>query len=158
MKIFIGSDHAGFGLKEKLKPYLVSLGHTVEDKGAHEYNEDDDYPDFIIPVAHEVSLHPNEVRGIILGGSGEGEAMAANKFRNVRAVVYYGRGEYVVKDESESIIRLSRLHNNSNVLSIGARFITEEDMENAVKAWLETEFLTDPKYQRRIDKMERIHE
>jgi len=158
MKIFIGSDHAGFGLKEKLKSLLVSLGHTVEDKGAHEYNEGDDYPNFIIPVAREVSLHPNDVRGIILGGSGQGEAMAANKFRNVRAAVYYGQGEYVVKDESESIIRLSRLHNNSNILSIGARFVTEEDAEKAVKAWLETEFLTDPKYQRRIDKMERIHE
>lgn len=158
MKIFIGSDHAGFGLKEKLKPYLISLGHTVEDKGAHEYNEDDDYPDYIIPVAHEVSLHPNEVRGIILGGSGEGEAMAANKFRGVRATVYYGKAEYIINDESESIIKISRMHNNSNVLSIGARFTTEEDMKETVKVWLETEFLANPKYQRRIDKMERIHE
>jgi len=158
MKIFVGSDHAGFGLKEKLKPYLESLGHEVIDKGALEYSEDDDYPDFIIPVAREVSLHPNEVRGIIFGGSGEGEAMAANKFRNVRAAVYYGQGKSVVNDEGESIIRVSRMHNNANVLSIGARFITKEDMMSAVKEWLEVDFLIDPKYQRRIDKMERIHE
>jgi len=158
MKIYLGSDHAGFGLKEKLKSYLESLGHEVEDKGAYEYNEDDDYPDFIIPVAREVSLHPNEVRGIIFGSSGEGEAMAANKFRNVRAAVYYGSGECVVRDTDESIIRLSRAHNNSNILSVGASFITDEEMKRAVKEWLETEFLPDPKYQRRIDKMNRIHE
>jgi len=158
MKIFVGTDHAGFELKEKLIPYLQSLGHEVVDKGAFEYNEDDDYPDFIIPVAQEVSLHPNEVRGIVFGGSGEGEAMASNKFKNVRAVVYYGSGECVVKDVGESIIKLSRAHNNSNVLSIGARFVTDEDMKKAVKEWLETEFLPDDKYQRRIEKMERIHE
>ena len=105
MKIYIGSDHAGFGHKEKLIPYLKELGYEVEDKGAFEYNEIDDYPDFIIPVAREVSRKPNEVKGIILGGSGQGEAMAANKFSYVRATTYYGQGECVVEEEKESIIR-----------------------------------------------------
>ena len=90
MKIFIGTDHAGFGLKEKLLTFLKAQGHEVVDKGAYEYNEGDDYPDFVIPVAREVSQNPDNIRGIILGATGEGEAIAANKFPNVRAVVYYG--------------------------------------------------------------------
>lgn len=158
MKVFVGSDHAGFGLKEKLIPYLKELGHEVEDKGSFEYNEEDDYPDFIIPVAREVSMHPNEVRGIVLGGSGQGEGMAANKFRNVRATVYYGQGQCVVPEEHESIIRISRADNNANILSLGARFITEEEMKEVVKEWLITPFKDTEKYKRRIAKMERIHE
>ncbi|MFZ2484633.1 MAG: RpiB/LacA/LacB family sugar-phosphate isomerase [Minisyncoccia bacterium] len=159
MKIFVGSDHAGFGLKEKLISFLTELGHEVVDKGAFDYNEEDDYPDFIIPVAREVSMHPNEVRGIVLGGSGQGEGMAANKFRNVRATVYYGQGKCVVEaEESESIIKISRADNDANILSLGARFITEEEMKEVVKEWLETAFKDTEKYKRRITKMERIHE
>lgn len=157
MKIYIGADHAGFGLKEKLIPYLIDLGHEVVDKGAFEYNEEDDYPDFIIPVAREVSQHPNEVRGIIFGGSGQGEAMTANKFNDVRAAVYYGQGHTVVPSEEGSIIRLSREHNNSNILSLGARFITEEEMQEAVKSWLDTPFIDSERHMRRITKMDRIH-
>ena len=158
MKIFVGSDHAGFGLKEKLIPFLIGLGHEAIDKGAFEYNEEDDYPDFIIPVAREVSMHPNEVRGIILGGSGQGEAMAANKFNNVRATVYYGQGRCIVPEEHESIIKISRADNDANVLSLGARFITEEGMEEAVKEWLDTPFKNTEKYKRRITKMDRIND
>lgn len=158
MKIFVGSDHAGFGLKEKLIPYLIELGHEVVDKGAFEYNEEDDYPDFIIPVAREVSMHPNEVKGIVLGGSGQGEAMAANKFHNVRATVYYGQGQCVVKEEHESIIKISRADNDANILSLGARFLTEEEMKEVVREWLDTPFKNTEKYQRRITKMDRIHE
>lgn len=158
MKIFVGADHAGFGLKEKLVPFLKELGHEVEDKGAFEYNETDDYPDFIIPLAREVSEHPNEVRGIVLGGSGQGEAMTANKFSSVRAAVYYGKSQCIVGDEEQSIIKLSREHNNSNILSFGARFITEDEMKQVVKEWLDTPFQGDERHQRRIDKMDRIHE
>lgn len=157
-KIFVGSDHAGFGLKEKLIPFLSELGYEVTDKGTFEYNEEDDYPDFIIPVAHEVSLHPNEVRGIVLGGSGQGEGMAANKFNNVRATVYYGQGRCIVPEEQESIIKISRADNDANVLALGARFITEEEMKEAVKEWLDMPFKCSEKYQRRITKMNRIHE
>jgi ribose 5-phosphate isomerase B len=158
MKIYVGSDHAGFGHKEKLIPYLEELGYQVEDKGAFEYNEEDDYPDFIIPVAREVSKDPNNVKGIIFGGSGQGEAMAANKLKGVRAVVYYGDAECVVKEEHESIIRLSRKHNDANVLSLGARFITEEEMKQVVKEWLKTPFDNIEKYERRIIAMENIKE
>jgi len=157
MKIFVGTDHAGFGLKEKLVSYLTSLGYEVEDKGAHEYTEDDDYPDYIIPVAREVSMHPNEVKGIILGGTGQGEAMCANKFKNVRATVYYGDAGSVVED-SESIIKLSKEHNDANILSIGARFINEEQMTRVVKEWLDTPFSGDERHVRRINKMDHIHE
>lgn len=158
MKIFVGCDHAGFGLKEKLIPYLKELGHEVEDKGAFEYTEDDDYPDFVIPVAREVSKNPNEVRGIVIGGSGQGEGMAANKFSDVRATVFYGERQCIVTEEQESIIKISRADNDANILSLGARFITEEEMRIAVKEWLDTPFKNTDKYIRRIIKMDRIHE
>ncbi|MFZ2049227.1 MAG: RpiB/LacA/LacB family sugar-phosphate isomerase [Minisyncoccia bacterium] len=157
MKIFIGTDHAGFGLKEKLVPFLTSLGYEVVDMGAHEYVEDDDFPDYIIPVAREVSMHPNEVKGIILGGTGQGEAMCANKFKNVRATVYYGNAGSIVEDK-ESIIKLSKEHNNANILSLGARFITEDQMTNVVKEWLSAPFSGDERHIRRISKMDNIHE
>ena len=158
MKILVGSDHAGFGLKEKVIPYLKELGHEVEDKGAFEYKEDDDYPDYIIPVAREVSIYPNEIRGIVIGGSGQGEGMAANKFRNVRATVFYGERDCIVTEEAESIIKISRADNNANLLSIGSRFVTEEEVKKAIGEWLETPFKNEEKYQRRILKMDKIHE
>lgn len=158
MKILVGSDHAGFGLKEKLKIYLADLGHEVEDKGAFEYNETDDYPDFIIPLAREISQRPNELRGVIFGGSGQGEAMAANKFSGVRAAVYYGPRQSVVQEENMSIIRVSREHNDANILSLGARFITEEEMKKAVKEWLDIPFVPIERHKRRLEKMARIHE
>src|SRR5688500_535111 len=105
MKIFVGTDHAGFTLKEKLVTALKAQGHEVVDKGAYEYNEQDDYPDFVVPVAAEVSQNPEGSRGIILGATGQGEAIAANKFPGVRAVVYYGEANSVVDDESDIIVR-----------------------------------------------------
>ncbi len=155
MKIFVASDHAGFGLKQKLIPFLQSLGHEVIDKGANEYNETDDFPDFVPAVAREVSMNPNNVRGIVMGGSGQGEAMIANRFKNVRATVYYGGGKSLV-EENDTIIKLSREHNNANVLSIGARFVTEEDAMRAVHEWLEAPFPEDERHVRRIAKFERV--
>lgn len=155
-RIFVGADHAGFGLKEKLVPYLQELGHEVKDCGAFEYNEGDDYPDFIMPVAREVNQHPNEAKGIVLGGSGQGEAMAANKFKNVRATVFYGERHYIASEtteEDQSIIGISRADNDSNVLALGARFITEEEMRAAVSEWLETPFKNTDKYIRRNNKI-----
>ena len=160
-KILVASDHAGFGLKAKLVPYLQELGYEVRDLGASEYNEEDDYPDFIIPLAREVSMHPNDVKGIIFGGSGQGEAMAANKFNGVGAAVYYGQGQCVVRggeEENDSIVALSREHNDANILSLGARFITEEEMKKAVNEWLNTPFVDDDRHKRRITKMSGIHE
>ena len=132
MKIYIGTDHAGYVLKNKLVSSLKGQRHEVIDMGAFEYNEGDDYPDFVVPVARAVSKNPDNARGIFLGSTGQGEALAANKFPYVRAVVYYGEAKPVVDNESDIIIR-SRQHNDSNILSLGARFITEEEAKVAVK-------------------------
>ncbi|MBI4114738.1 MAG: RpiB/LacA/LacB family sugar-phosphate isomerase [Candidatus Niyogibacteria bacterium] len=147
MKIYIGTDHAGFELKEKLKVFLSELGYEVEDMGAHELNDQDDYPDFIRPVADAVSKN-SESRGIILGGSGQGEAMVANRIKGVRAAVYYGG--------TKEIVILSREHNNANILSLGARFISDEEAMSVVKLWLETAFPEEERHQRRIDKIDNI--
>jgi len=155
MKIYIGTDHAGYVLKEKLVSSLKGQGHEVIDKGAFEYNEEDDYPDFVVLVAREVSKDPDGAKGIILGGTGEGEAIAANKFPHVRAVVYYGSATPVVDDESNIIVR-SRQHNNANILSLGARYFTEESMIEAVDLWLNTAYSNDERHIRRLAKIDEI--
>ncbi|KKQ01371.1 MAG: Ribose 5-phosphate isomerase [Parcubacteria group bacterium GW2011_GWA2_36_24] len=155
MKIFIGTDHAGYVLKEHLVTFLKGEGYEVIDKGAYEYNENDDYPDFVIPVAQEVSKDGNNVRGIILGGTGEGEAITANRFPNVRAVVFYGNAKPVVDNESNIIVR-SRQHNNSNILSLGARYFTEESAMEAVNLWLKTSYSGEERHIRRLEKVDKI--
>lgn len=155
MKIYIGTDHAGYVLKEKLVSFLKLQGHEVVDMGAFEYNEEDDYPDFVVPVAREISKNPNEAKGIILGGTGEGEAIAANRFPHVRAVVNYGEAIAVVDNESNVVVR-SREHNDSNILSLGARYFTEESMMNTVKLWLDTPFTKDERHIRRLAKIDAI--
>ena len=155
MKIFIGTDHAGLVLKEKLFEFLKGQGHEIVDKGAYEYDESDDYPDFIIPVAREVSKNPENSRGIILGATGQGEAIVANKFPHVRAVVYYGEANCVVDDEADVIVR-SRDHNNSNILSLGARYLTEEVMLSAVSLWLKTPYSQGERHIRRLGKIDQI--
>ncbi|KKR62942.1 ribose-5-phosphate isomerase [Candidatus Nomurabacteria bacterium RIFCSPHIGHO2_01_FULL_39_220] len=155
MKIFIGTDHAGYVLKEKLVSTLKGEGYEVVDRGAFEYDEHDDYPDFVIPVAEEVSKDPENVKGIIIGATGQGEAIAANKFSNVRAMVYYGKTPVVVDDEADIIVR-SREHNNSNVLSLGARFLTEEAMMMAVDEWLKTPYSGSERHVRRLAKIDNI--
>lgn len=150
--IHIGADHAGYELKEALVNYLQKLNYEVFDHGAHLYDEFDDFPDFIAPVSQAVSDRPNSVKGIVIGGSGQGEAMVANQFPNVRAAVFYGNKIY----KNSDIIKLSRQHNDSNVLSLGARFLTTSEAKNAVKTWLTTPFSGDYKYIRRIKKAEKI--
>ncbi len=147
MKIYIGSDHAGYELKEKLKIYLEKLGHQIEDKGAFTLEPTDDYPDFIIPVAKAVATD-NESFGIILGGSGEGEQIVANKIDGVRAVEYYGGNLEIVK--------LGREHNNANILSLGARFITEDNAKDAIKIFMETPFSKEERHERRINEINEI--
>ncbi len=153
MKIYLGADHAGFELKGKLIPFLESLGHEVVDKGALEYDAYDDYPDFMVEVAKEISKNPDSTlaRGVVLGGSGQGEAMCVNKFKNVRASVYYG------PSANTSNIKATRNDNDANVLSIGARFITEEEALGAVKEWLDTPFSGDERHMRRINKLNNIN-
>ena len=147
MKIYIGTDHAGFELKEKLVVFLRELGHEVEDFGAHTYSENDDYPDFIRPVALAVAGEP-EARGIILGGSGQGEAMCANRVSGVRAAVYYGG--------PVDIVVLSREHNDANILSLGARFIADDVAKEIVRVWLETPFGNEERHAKRITKIDNL--
>ena|SRR5256885_12069129 len=130
MRVAIGSDHAGWALKERLKRELAALGHALEDLGTTAPEPPVDYPDYCFPVAERVARGAAE-RGIVLGGSGIGEAIAANKVAGVRAAVV----------TSEETARLTRQHNDSNVLALGAR--TNPDHEAVarwLKVWLETPF------------------
>ncbi len=146
--IYIASDHAGFELKKQIIDYLKSKSLQVEDCGPFKYDADDDYPDFIYPCAEKVSSN-SENRGIILGMSGQGEAIVANKVKGVRAVVY--------NCNNLEIVKLSRLHNNANVLSLGAKFIGIDELKSAIDLWLATEF-EGGRHQRRIDKIDMIEQ
>lgn len=143
MKIHIGTDHAGFELKNKLAEYITNLGHEVVDHGAFKYDPNDDYPDFIKPVAHAVSSDPESL-GIILGGSGQGEAMCANRIQGARAGEYYGG--------NVDIVRVFREHNDANILSIGDRYVTDAEAIEAVKVFIETPFSFDERHTRRLSK------
>jgi len=144
MKIHLATDHAGLELKDKIKLRLTELGHEVIDHGAHEYDALDDYPDFIFPCAKAVA-QDDRSRGIILGGSGQGEAMAANRIKGIRAAVYY--------NGPEEIIELSRQHNNANILSLGARFMSEKEIYRIIEIWFDTDFEAG-RHQKRINKLD----
>jgi len=142
MTIHIASDHAGFELKESLIPFITEeLGMQVTDHGAYTYDENDDYPDFIRPAIEAVTKDLGNSKAIILGGSGQGEAMVANRYKGIRATVFYGG--------PLEIIELSRQHNDANVLSLGARFVNHEDIKSAIKLWLDTTFTNEPRHTRR---------
>ena len=152
-KIYIGTDHAGFEMKEELIPFIIKLGYEVVDCGAYKYEKEDDYPDFISPVAKAVALNPEHNIGIILGGSGQGEAMVANRYPNVRAIVYYGEPSVF---HNHAFIKISREHNDSNILSLAARILKTSEAKKAVKIWLSTNFSNAERHIRRIKKIERI--
>jgi ribose 5-phosphate isomerase B len=157
MKVYFASDHAGFELKQVLLPYVRDLGYEVEDCGEEIYQEDDDYPDVVKLAAKKVSDDPDNTKAIILGGSGQGEAMVANRFKRVRASVYYG-GTGIQTDQKGKtfdIIESVRGHNDANVLSLGARFLNEEEAKQAVTLWLNTPFSGDERHRRRIEKIEK---
>jgi RpiB/LacA/LacB family sugar-phosphate isomerase len=143
VRIAIGSDHAGYALKERLKAELGRLGHQVEDVGTHAAEPAVDYPDYCFPVAERVASGAAE-RGIVLGGSGIGEAIAANKVPGVRAAV-------VTSDETA---RLTRLHNDSNVLAMGGRTNTLDDAARWLRLWLETPF----EGGRHLPRLKKIHD
>ena len=144
MKIHLATDHAGLDLKNTIKEFLLGKGYDVTDHGAHEYDALDDYPDFIFPCARAVAADSSS-RGIILGGSGQGEAMAANRIKGVRAAVFY--------NGPEEIIKLSREHNNANILSLGARFMSEKEIYKIIELWLEEPF-EGGRHERRIAKLD----
>jgi ribose 5-phosphate isomerase B len=147
--IILASDHAGFAHKEAVKKFLQDKGTTVLDVGAHELVEGDDYPTYMAAAAIKVAEDMGGgTKAIIFGGSGQGEAMVANRFPGVRAVVWYGG--------SMDIVKLSREHNDANVLSIGARFVGQEEVVKAVELWLATAFSGEERHQRRIGQIDAI--
>ena len=141
MRIAIGADHAGYGLKEVLKRRLREMGYGVEDFGC-DSDEAVDYPDYVRPAAESVASGRNDL-GIVLGGSGNGEAMAANKVRGIRCGVCW----------NEKSAQLAREHNNANVISIGARMVSEKEGIGIVEAWLAAEY-EGGRHDRRIEKLE----
>lgn len=145
--IHLATDHAGFERKNEVVAWLQEEGYVVVDHGAHTYDTEDDFPDYIKKAAEAVSKEPTS-RAVIFGGSGQGEAIVANRFPHVRATVFYGG--------DEDIVSLSREHNDANVLSIGARFVSFETTVRILKKWLKAPFADNPKYERRNQKIERI--
>lgn len=144
--LYLATDHAGFAHKEAVKSWLMSEGCTVVDVGASHHDEGDDFPDFVMLAAQKVASEPENTAAIIFGGSGQGEAMAANRFSGVRATVYYGG--------QPAIITLSREHNDANVLSIGARFVSIDETKAVIWEWLHVRKGTDAKYHRRNVKID----
>lgn len=161
MKVYIGSDHTGYELKEKLKVYLTELGYEVGDKGAFTVDPADDYPDFIRPTAQAVAENGDSL-GIIMGGSGQGEAMCANKVKNIRCSIFYGSVQAIkaiditgkTSDDPYVLVKLAREHNNANMLSLGVRFLTDDQAKEAVRIFLDTPFSNDPRHIKRINKLE----
>lgn len=166
LSVHIASDHAGFSLKNFLVEHLRTRGYAVEDMGAYEFSPDDDYPDFVTPCAQKVAqenareVSASRAFGIVIGGSGEGEAMAANRVQGVRAAVFYGGAHALgaidekgaVSQDELDIVRLTREHNDANILSLGARFISEELARKATILFLETRFSDVTRHVRRISK------
>ena len=153
MKIILASDHAGFDLKNKIKDFLISEKFDVEDMGVHTLVPDDNYPEIILPVAIRVVSDTENTKAIIFGRSGQGEAIICNRFPGVRAVVFYGN---TVDKRGLEIIRLSREHNNANILSIGADFVSFEEVKEAVKIWISTSFSNDERHIRRNEMLDNI--
>ena len=158
MKVYLATDHGGFELKNTLLAFVRDeLGHEVEDCGAFVFDKNDDYPVFIMAAAkklsEDVAAGRTDSRAIIAGGSGQGEAMAANRFKSVRAAVYYGealRKQTDAEGKEIDIITSTRDHNDANALSLGGRFLTEEECKMAVKRFLGLPFSEDARHVRRI--------
>jgi ribose 5-phosphate isomerase B len=163
MKIALATDHTGFEQLKDIEVYLESLGHSCQNFGPATLNINDDYPGFIFLAAQAVA-NGNCEKAVVFGGDGEGEAMAANRLKGVRCAVFYGPavvGRIIdangrVSSSPYEIIKLTRQHNDANVLSIGARFVSLEDMKMVIKLWLETPFSGEPRHVRRIDKLDRF--
>lgn len=145
MKIYLGTDHAGFDFKEKIKEYLTQENYDVVDCGAYSFDKNDDYPDFIGKVGENVSADINS-RGIVLGKSGAGECIVANKYKGVRAFLAV----------NEKNVKLAREHNDANVISSGSEIVSLEEAKTLIKTFLETPFSGDERHVRRINKIKEI--
>lgn len=155
--ILIAGDHAGFELKRELIPFMRDLGYAVTDMGAFEFDAEDDYPDFIAPLAREISKSGGTKRGVILGGSGQGEAIVANRFPHVRAIVFNGQYKPLDGRVIPHEVVTAREHNDANIISLGARFLSIKDAKEAVKQWLTTPFTGDVRHVRRLEKIDGLH-
>ena len=145
-KLYLSGDHAGFKLKEKLKTWLEKKGFKVKDFGPLKYNKNDDYPDFVVPMARAVKNDKNSV-GIIIAGSGQGESIATNKIKGIRTALYHGG--------SPRIVKTGRAHDDANVLAFGSRFVTENEAKRAIDLFLNTKF-EKGRHARRLRKVGRI--
>jgi ribose 5-phosphate isomerase B len=142
MRIHIGSDHAGLDFKNELITHLVMNGHDVTDHGPYEYDAFDDYPDFCIPCAQAVAKDATSM-GIVLGGSGNGEQMAANKVKGIRAALVW----------SIETAKLAREHNNANVIAVGGRMHESDFVKQLIDTFIATPFPGDERHVRRIEKV-----
>ena len=147
MRIHIGSDHAGLEFKNELIGHLVAHGHDVTDHGPYEFDALDDYPDFCIPTAQAVSKDEKSL-GIVLGGSGNGEQIAANKVKGIRAALVW----------SIETAKLAREHNNANVISVGQRQHTAQEVKDFIDAFIATPYPGDERHARRIEKIAKFEE
>jgi ribose 5-phosphate isomerase B len=161
MKIALATDHAGFEDLIKIRQYLESIGYDCMGFGPTSFTPDDDYPEFMFNAAKAVASGECDM-GIILGGSGSGEAMAANRIKGARCALYYGPSkpkepvdsEGHESDDPYEILRLSRQHNNANMLSLAARFLDFEDIKKALDVWLSTDFSGIERHDRRIKQLD----
>lgn len=158
MNIHLATDHAGFELKELVKAHLEAQGYSVLDHGAHEYAAGDDYPALVAPAVH-AAIGETEGRAIIFGGSGQGEAMVANRIPGARAIVFYGFPLQSAPDAAGhdlDIVRAGRAHNDANVLSIGARYAAMDEVLRAIDVWIHEPFSGEEHHRRRIGDIDRI--
>ncbi len=148
MKIFISADHAGYELKNTLREHLVHSGYEVEDLGPATLDKEDDYPNYAFKVATQLlGSEDEDPRGILVCGTGQGMAIAANRVAGIRAAVAW----------NDDIAKLSREHEDTNVLSLPARFIDSQTATTITDVWVKTEFSKAPRHQRRLDEIERLY-
>lgn len=147
MRVHIGGDHAAYEMQRGLVAWLTEQGHEVVDHGPTEYDELDDYPVFVLRAAEAVAAEPGSL-GVVLGGSGNGEQMAANKVKGIRAALCY----------TTELAQLAREHNNAQIISLGGRFHTQEQAQAMVKVFLETPFAGVERHRRRLDMVSRYEE
>lgn len=143
--IYLGTDHRGFALKEKIKGWLIEWGYRFEDLGNTVLDPDDDYPDFASQVARRVAENPTENQGIVLCGSGIGVDVVANKFKGVRSALIWS--------DDVNLVGMAREHDNTNVLALPADYLSDEVAQNIVRRWLETPPGTHPRFARRLEKI-----
>ncbi len=164
MRIAVTTDHTGLaygGLFQEFKEFVQTLGHEVVDFGPKTLDMDDDYPDFMFPAARAVASGDCDA-GIIMGGSGQGEAMVANRVKGVRCTLFYGLAvakepidaEGNMSDDPYEILRLSRQHNHANMLSLSARFLDKDEMKRAIEVWLSTPYSDAERHARRVRKLD----